>query len=384
MNEPSLCPSNPTVVIPFPGLAQPQRIHLDELGSIFLRGRVWWIEFWEEGVQHRESSRSQNEKEARKLLKQRRAELARDEFINPRNDRLLVKEFLDAVKLDYKLAGNRSQDTLAFRLAPLLDAFGHMRASKVSTSMIETYKGKRLSAGKARATCNRELAVLKRAYTLAVEQKRISIGKVPTITLLPEDNARQGFVDYEDFTALVGHLPVPLDDVARFAYSSGWRRGEILSLEWRDVDQDAGLVTLRAELSKNKEPRELPLTPALREVIDRRWDARLVTVKGDEPTVSDRVFHRDGQAICDFRDPWAAACNAIGRPGLLFHDLRRSAVRNFVNAGVPERVAMKITGHKTRAVFDRYHIVSNRDVRDALARAEAAMVSQAAKTAEGR
>ena len=69
MNEPSLCPSNPTVVIPFPGLAQPQRIHLDELGSIFLRGRVWWIEFWEEGVQHRESSRSQNEKEARKLLR---------------------------------------------------------------------------------------------------------------------------------------------------------------------------------------------------------------------------------------------------------------------------------------------------------------------------
>jgi integrase len=84
------------------------------------------------------------------------------------------------------------------------------------------------------------------------------------------------------------------------------------------------------------------------------------------------VFHRAGDPIKDFRGAWRKACTAAKQPGLLFHDLRRSAVRNLVAAGVDQAVAMRITGHKTASVFQRYRIVADDDVRSALERTEAA------------
>jgi len=350
-------------------------------GSIYLRGRIWHIEYWQGNQQFRESSRSEKERVAVQLLKQRHGEMARGEFISPQKDKILLSELLDAVKRDYELARHRSISALSFRMVPLKEAFGHLRAVHVTESLIERYKSDRLDKGKARATVNRELAALRRAFKLAVGQKQLSPNRVPTVRLFTEDNARQGFVDYEDFSELVKHLGSPEDDVAWFAYLSGWRRGEVLSLTWADVDQTRGVVTLRPEYSKNKEKRELPLvTLGLQAVISRRWQARLV-MGANGPKVCDSLFHRDGEPVKDIRRAWARAAKAIGRPDLLFHDLRRSAVRNLVNNGTPERVAMRITGHKTREVFDRYMIVDDRDVRAALERTETALTMAPHKSA---
>ncbi len=110
-------------------------------------------------------------------------------------------------------------------------------------------------------------------------------------------------------------------------------------------------------MSKTREGRVVVLSTPLREVIERRWLGRAVGVA--------LVFHRDGRSLDHFKDVWRRACQAAGLPQKLFHDVRRTALRNTVRAGIPERVAMQVSGHKTRSVFDRYNIVSETDLRQA-------------------
>ena len=359
---------------------QQPRITVKGFGAIYLRGSTWYLDYWKDGKQHRESSKSGKERVAIALLKQRHGEIARGELITPKADKLTVSELLDGVIQDYELSGNRSIKDIRHRIAPLKERFGHERASRLREQQIENYRTDRLAIKKARATINRELEALKRGYRLAVEKKQISPVRVPIIRFFPENNARQGFVEYEEFCGIVQHLPEPIADIAWFAYLSGWRKAEVLSLTWDDVDRANGVVTLRPEFSKNKEPRELPLAnPGLQGIIERRWNARLVMTENG-PLVVDRLFHRDGKPVKVLRRCWASACKKVGRPDLLFHDLRRSAVRNMVKAGVREKVAMRITGHKTRSMFDRYHIVDDRDVREALKATEAAFAADQHKS----
>ncbi len=178
-------------------------------------------------------------------------------------------------------------------------------------------------------------------------------------------------MDPGDFEALVAALPADLRDFTRFAYLSAWRKGEIASLLWADVDRDGRLVQLRPEHSKNEEGRLLPLEGALWDLIERRWAAREHRNADGQVALSAFVFHRAGTPVGDFRKAWASACKAVGLTGRLFHDLRRSAIRNMVRAGVSEHVAQDLSGHKTRSVFDRYNISSVKDLREALQRTDA-------------
>ena len=162
----------------------------------------------------------------------------------------------------------------------------------------------------------------------------------------------------DQFERLRDALPEDLRDPVSFLYFSGWHVSEMRALEWRDVDlEGGGIIRLRPDLSKTKDGRPLPLRRELAEIIDRARERRI-----PECTT---VFHRDGRPIALFRRSWATACKKAGLGNILVHDLPRTAVRNLVRAGVPDKIAMALSGHKTRSGFDRDNIVAE----DGLARA---------------
>ena len=261
---------------------------------------------------------------------------------------------------DYGVRRVKSFGSVLSHLKPLREHFGDWRALEITFRAIETYITGRRADEKSNATINRELELLRRALRLAHDRQLLP--SIPKVRVLPEHNTRQGFFERPDLEAVVAALPAYLLDFTRFAYLTGWRKGEIISLRWSDVDRDAGAIRLRSEAAKTGRGRTVMLEGDLAELLDRRWQDRLFTKDGNV-RIAALVFHREGEPVGDFRKAWATACQAAGVPDKLFHNLRRTAARNMVRAGVPERVAMAVTGHLTRSMFDRYNIVSEDDLR---------------------
>ena len=328
------------------------------MGRLFKRGEVYWVSYCHRGREHRESSRSNREGDARRLLKKRLGEIGRGKLVGPSEERVTFEDMASDYLRDHTLKGGRSIRQAKPRVAHLRRYFGLDRAVDITTARIRAYMEARLEEGATPATVNRDLAALGRMFSLAVQAVRLNAR--PHIPRLPEGQPRQGFLEYSEYLAIRAHLPPTYQDVLDFGYHSGWRRGEIVTLGWKDVDRGAGVIRLRPELSKNKDGRVLALSSLLRDLIERRWQSRALGCLF--------VFHVNGRPVGDWRKSWKRACEAAGLPGKLFHDLRRTVVRNLVRAGVPERVAMSVTGHKTRSVFDRYNIVSESDLKQATTR----------------
>jgi integrase len=160
--------------------------------------------------------------------------------------------------------------------------------------------------------------------------------------------------------------------MVEFAYLTGWRAREILSLEWWQVDFRAGVVRLEPGATKNDEGRVFPFAVyrALERLL-RLQRERTETIERATGQIIPLVFHREGNPIRDFRGAWQGACRRAGLVGRLFHDFRRTAVRNLERAGVPRSVAMKLTGHKTESVYRRYAIVSEADLAEGVKKLDA-------------
>ncbi len=326
---------------------------------------TWFIAFYWKGREVRESvarllakpPRQVTKQDAVRALRRRMKEVLGEKFKGPEAERLTVRELLDDYERHLELRGCDVPSYKA-RFKQLTGDFGHVRIVHLTTSLIERWTEEALAIPMAPGTVNLSLAIFKAALNYGRKCGRVAA--LPYIPLLRVQNARRGFFEPAQIEALIAALPDPLGDVVRFAYLTGWRRQEILGLQWSNIDLAGQVITLHD--SKNGDGRTVPLYGALGELVERRRARR---------ALSPWVFHRHGQPVRDFREAWLAACTATRLVGKLFHDLRRTAIRDLVRAGVPETVAMTISGHRSRATFDRYNISSEQDRAEALKRVEA-------------
>ena len=347
------------------------------MGQLRKRGNVWWIRYYRSGRRIEESAETGKWEVARDLLRDREGEISKGVPITPHSIKLTFDDAVKDVQADYTANGKRSKGELDRRIKlHLTPYFGGRRLSSITTADLRAFVARRLEAEAAAGEINRELAIVRRAFRLAVESDRYH-GRVPKFPMLRERNVRTGFFDDAMVAAVRAKLAPALRPVVAFAYITGWRvQSEILPLEWRQVDRKGGEVRLEPGTTKNQVGRVFPFTNALRELLDGLWREHEALEKAG--TICPYVFQRRGRRIKTFRKAWANACEATGQPGRIPHDLRRSAVRNMERAGLSRSVAMQLTGHKTEAVYRRYAITSEGDLREGAER-----LNEAAGTKRG-
>ena len=392
-------------------------------GRLYQRGRTWWIQYYVHGVQVRESSHSRKKGVAERLLMKRLVAADEGTLAAPTRpivyeemrERLITAWLLERPEL--------TRETANQCLARLDEFFKGLSSNVIIEEKIDAFKLSRKATGASNATINRALAALRQMIRLSAKRWK----NPPQVKLLPEPPARKGFLTREQYLRLWTALPTYLQPITAFAYSLGMRLGELEQLTWKNVDLRASVIRLEADQTKSGEGREIPfgLLPELAALMTQLWEA----------SKSDLVFTRpDGGPLGCFRKAWIRACvkAALGRmvwrcpscknmievqkqpwpperppkeiekpptcncsavyvwhyEGLIFHDLRRTAVRNLRRAGVPESVAMTISGHKTREVFERYNIKDLTDVQramkalDQFQRHEAFQLAEQSKPAE--
>jgi integrase len=337
------------------------------MGSLYQRGEIWWVKYYENGRPRRESTGTTKETEARRFLKEREGRVATGQPILQRADRIRYEEVAQDLRQHYHMTGSRDLKEAEDRLKHLDAFFAGKRVATIGSADITTYVAKRQGEGASNSTINRDLAVLNRMMRLAYEHNKLLRPLV--IHKLKEGAPRQGFFEREPFEAVRQYLSSDLQVAVTIAYTFGWRmQSEVLTLDRRQLDLDAETLRLEPGSTKNDDGRMVYLTAELKSLLAAQLE-RVRALEREMGRILVPLFphlkgrHR-GKRIQDFKKAWKVACEKAGCPGMLRHDFRRTAVRNMVNVGVPERVAMKVTGHKTRSVFDRYHIVSPADLQE--------------------
>jgi integrase len=354
-----------------------------------------WLQYYLHGEQIRVSAKTNDEKKAAKKLRRLIGQVEAD--VHPEVGKLSYEAMRAAFFLDYEnnnrksLRRDREGKLYLDKVVRLDGFFSGYHAREISTDMIRRFIKNERDRGLGNGTINRSLSALRRMFNLAVEDGKLR--DVPHFPMLKEPAPRKGFFERADYDGLLRVLPDYLRVPFAIGYFTGMREGEILGLRWEQIDLLGNVIELMPGETKNDSARTIPIVPELRALLLEQRTKR-------QPKCEFVCYKLDDKGhagvLRSFRKAWCSSCvqaglghwepvfDAEGKPlfekprgprskpkqkqewnGRIFHDLRRSGVRNLIRAGVSRDVARRVSGHATDSVFSRYNITSQADVRDA-------------------
>ena len=318
---------------------------------------------------------------ARKILAQREAEWEKIKYLDglDQNDHITKYTFQELVEwyLNLPVAKKkRSYDKDVQRSKNLVSYFGGIQADKIKPSMVESFQYKMLETINCRGNCykpstvNRIVALLKRIYNLAIREDMVPKNPCWKVSLLPEDNERDRVLAPDEFNRLMIELPGHILPIVYLGYYTGMRKSEILNLTWEKINMLEGFIDLQQKDTKNREPRRIYFNEVLWLVLRNANKIRSIH--------HNFVFTNRGKPIKNIREGFNNALKRAKIENFRFHDLRHTFNTNMRKAGVDQTVIMKLTGHKTSAMFNRYNAIDQDDAREAMHRLDQFLAAQKA------
>ena len=328
--------------------------------GLYKRQKVWWMSFVYQGGQIRKSTETTDRKLAQKIYDKVKWEIASGKWFErlPGEEKTfeqMMEKFLD--EHASKKASYRSYESYVRNLNPF---FGDYALTSITPKVINEYKLKRRNDGVKPGSINRELAILKKAFNLALKEwEWVRENPASKVSMEEENNKRDRWLSDDEEERLLEACSPRLKELVIFALNTGMRLSEILTLNWKGIDLFRKTITVFK--SKNKEMRTIPMNQTIFEMLKDK--AKVKSIK------TDLVFYNKNHAEIDMRFTSLSfhyTAKKANVEDFRFHDLRHTFATRLVQSGKDLYKIQRLLGHKNPSMTQRYAHHYPESLRDAV------------------